>query len=122
MILAGSGILMLFSAMSFQTLTVLDDGDALRIQFGPLPLLRKSIPYADIDTVARGRTSLIEGWGIHLSPGGGWTWNLWGFDCVDVRLKNGRRTRIGTDDPTGLAEFLKARISPEGRGHGCSWC
>jgi len=113
-ILAGGGILMLFSAVSFQTLTVRDDGDSLRIQFGPLPLLGKTIRYADIDTVTRGRTSLIEGWGIHLSPGGGWTWNLWGFDCVDFRLKDGRRTRIGTDDPAGLEEFLKAAVSSDG--------
>ena len=36
---------------------------------------------------------MLDGWGIHLSPSGGWTWNLWGFDCVDVTYKKGRKLR-----------------------------
>ena len=42
-----------------------------------------------------------------MSPSGGWTWNLWGFDCVDVYLTRGRKLRIGTDDPIALAAFLQ---------------
>jgi hypothetical protein len=32
------------------------------VRFGPLPLLRMSIPYNDIESVEVGRTLLVEGW------------------------------------------------------------
>ncbi len=38
-----------------------------------------------------------------LATSGGWTWNLWGFDCVDVYLTRWRKLRIGTEAPIELA-------------------
>lgn len=112
-ILAISGAVMFVLAVSFRQLTVSDEFDRLLISFGPLPLFRRRIRYTDIKSVERGRTTFFDGWGIHLSPGGGWTWNLWGFDCVDVYFKKGRRLRIGTNDPEGLESFLKRRLKVE---------
>ena len=112
-ILASSGGLMLLLALCFRQLTVSDEYDRLLISFGPLPLFRKRILYCNIESVERSRTTVFDGWGIHLSPGGGWTWNLWGFDCVDVYFKKGRRLRIGTDDPVGLESFLKQRADEQ---------
>lgn len=109
-VLVISGGLMFVFAAAFRQLNVRDGGDHLMVQFGPLPLFRRRIPYSDIERAERGRTRIIEGWGIHLSPSGGWVWNLWGFDCVDVFLSRGRRVRIGTDNPEGLEAFLKERI------------
>jgi hypothetical protein len=43
-------------------------------------------------------------------PGRGWTYNLWGFDCVRLTFKNGRTVRVGTDDPIGLAAFLQPKL------------
>jgi hypothetical protein len=97
-------------ALSFGQLTVRDDDDHLLIRFGPLPLFRRRIAYADMKNVERGRTTILDGWGVHLSPSGGWIWNLWGFDCVDVHFKKGRKLRIGTDDPKRLEAFLKGQI------------
>lgn len=105
-----TGILMFPLGMSFHHLTVADEGDRLAIRFGPLPLFRKRISYSDIDAVEKGRTMILDGWGIHLSLRGGWVWNIWGRDCVVIRLKQGI-IRVGTDDPDGLAEFLKGRVS-----------
>lgn len=107
------GVFMILAAFSFRELTVTDEADRLLISFGPLPLLKRRILYSNIKSVEQSRTRLIEGWGVHLSPGGGWVWNLWGFDCVDVYFKRGRRLRIGTDDPQGLESFLRARVSNE---------
>jgi hypothetical protein len=118
-ILFCSGGLMFLLAFSFRQLTVSDQGNQLLISFGPLPLFRRRIVYSDIETVERGRTSMLDGWGIHLSPSGGWTWNLWGFDCVDIRYRKGIKTkkiRIGTDDPIGLEAFLKQRIGHSSQG------
>ena len=117
-ILLSSAGLMFLLAQCFGRLTVSDESDRLVICFGPLPLFRRRILYSDIDSVERSRTTILDGWGIHLSPSGGWTWNLWGFDCVDVYFKKGRKLRIGTDDPKGLESFLKQRVSQEVRAEG----
>ena len=109
-LLCGGGLMWLL-ALCFRQLTVRDEGEGLLICFGPLPLFRRRILYSNIETVERSRTTILDGWGIHPSPSGGVTWNLWGFDCVDVYFKKGRRLRIGTDDPQGLDSFLKQRVS-----------
>jgi hypothetical protein len=110
-ILVGTGIVMCALAMAFHCLTVMDLGDILAIRFGPLPLFRRTVRYEDCDKVEVGRTLLLDGWGIHYSIRGGWVWNLWGRDCVVVRLKNGGILRIGTDDAGKLARFLEGRIT-----------
>ena len=94
---------------SFHQLTVADEGNQLTVHFGPLTLFRKRIWYEDINEAERGRTTLLDGWGIHWTPWGGSVWNIWGFDCVVLRLTKGT-LEVGTDDPDGLVEFLKARI------------
>ncbi len=97
-------------APAFHYLTVVDQGEVLAIRFGPLPLFRRTVRYSDIEKVEMGRTTFLEGWGIHYSPRGGWVWNLWGWDCVVVHLKNGI-LRIGTDDVANLAAFLEEKIA-----------
>ncbi|MEQ8788018.1 MAG: hypothetical protein RIC55_17050 [Pirellulaceae bacterium] len=108
--LLGTASLMFLLALCFQWLAVRDEGDSLLIRFGPLPLFRRRLPYRDIERVERSRTSILDGWGIHLSPRGGWTWNLWGFDCVDVYFGQGRKIRIGTDDAERLESFLLEQL------------
>jgi hypothetical protein len=110
-----TGLFMLLLAESFHHLTVADEGDRLVIRFGPFPLFRKRISYDDINSVEKGRTTILDGWGIHLSLRGGWVWNISGRDCVVIHLKRGiiRVGRVGTDDPHGLAEFLKGRIADQ---------
>jgi hypothetical protein len=105
-----TGVLLLLLGGSVRQLTVADEGDHLAIRFGPFPLFRKRIFYDDIREVEKGRTTLLDGWGIQWSPWGGWVWNISGYACVVIRLKRGT-LKVGTDDPDGLAEFLKERIS-----------
>ncbi|MCS7469127.1 hypothetical protein NZK35_20940 [Stieleria sp. ICT_E10.1] len=105
-----AGLLTLILSASFHHLTVEDEGDRLSIRFGPIPLFRRSIKYEDIVSVEVGRTTILDGWGIHMSIRGGWVWNLWGRDCVALRLRNGM-LRIGTDDADQLSEFLNRRLS-----------
>ena len=50
-------------AASFWCLTVEDDGEALRVRYGPLPLFGTRVPYATITSVATGRSAFIDGWG-----------------------------------------------------------
>lgn len=109
-ILVVAGLLILGTGFAFGHLTVCDDGESLTVRYGPLPLFRKSIRYGDMTAAQRDRTSIIDGWGIHYVPWRGWTYNLWGFECVKISL--GKRTiRVGTDDPDNLAEFLSTKIT-----------
>ena len=57
----------------------------------------------------RGRSSWIDGWGIHWIPGRGYTYNLWGFSCAKLDVR-GRTVRIGSDDADKLVEFLKSKL------------
>ncbi len=108
-LLGGVGLLFLLLGAAFQHLRVFDADDRLALRFGPLPLLRGEIRYASITAVDAGRSSIIDGWGIHWIPGRGWTYNLWGFDCVVVR-QGSRTVRVGTDDVSGLLAFLRTKI------------
>ena len=65
--------------------------------------------HQDIEDPEVGRSRLIDGWGIHWVPGRGWTYNLWGFRCVQIKHL-GRTVRIGTDDPGGLHEAIAAAL------------
>lgn len=103
------GAICLLVAAAFARLRVSDTGERLLVQFGPLPLLWRSIRYADITSVERSRTRLVDGWGVHYVPGRGTTYNISGFECVKIAI--GRRVlRIGTDDAEGLLAFLQMRL------------
>ena len=106
------GLFMLVLAASFHHLTVDDQTDRLSVSFGPIPLFRRSIKYADIISAEIGRTTVLDGWGIHMSPRGGWVWNLWGRDCVVLQHRKGI-LRVGTDDAGNLAAFLNQKIGTQ---------
>ena len=99
-------------APCFAHLRVRDVGDALEITFGPLRVFRKTLRYDQIRSADIGRSTLIDGWGIHRTPGRGWIWNVHGFRCVEVGLWNGSTFRIGTDEPEALETYLRTRVVP----------
>jgi hypothetical protein len=104
-----SALLIAGLLLCFRSLTIRAEGDRLALRYGGVPLFFRRIPFAAITAVEPGRTALIDGWGIHYIPGRGWTYNLWGFDCVVVHL-GVKTVRIGTDDPAGLLAFLRTRL------------
>lgn len=114
MTLGAAGAVTLVLAMAVHHLTVEDQGDVLTVRFGPLPLFRRTVPYTDIEKAEPGRTTILDGWGIHYSVRGGWVWNLSGWACVVIHFKNGGVLRIGTDDAENLARFLRGKISRQG--------
>ena len=109
-VLIGAAVIVAVLASSVRTLTVSDDGDRLAVRFGPLPLFGKSFRYDEMTAVASGKTALIDGWGIHYLPGRGWTYNLWGYDCVVIQFGE-RRVQIGSDDVENLVRFLEKRLA-----------
>jgi hypothetical protein len=90
----------------FGTLTVAVDRDAIRLWFGP-GLISKRVPLASVASWQAVRNPWYVGWGIRLGPG--WTlWNVSGFDAVELALADGRRFRIGTDEPAALSGAIAA--------------
>lgn len=108
----GVALTLVLVALMFKQLTVRDEGECLAIRYGPLPVFRKLIPYSRIGSVKRGRSALIDGWGIHWIPGRGFTYNLWGFDCA-ILMVEGRVYRVGSDDVEELVAFLRDKVGPE---------
>ena len=117
LIMLGAAALLFILGFSFQRLTIRDEGVWLGIRYGPLPIFRARIAYADISSAEPGQTSWVDGWGIHWIPGRGCTYNLWGFSCATLCVR-GRTVRVGTDDAARLVEFLKSRLPPPNSASG----
>lgn len=83
------------------TLTVSLDNDALRIRFGPVGLIRKSWPLAEIASVITVTNPWYYGWGIRWTPRGP-LYNVSGYGAVEVLLLSGKTFRIGTGEPDAL--------------------
>ena len=108
-----AAVLLVLVGLAFHHLTVEDEGDRLAIRFGPLPFVETSIWYTDIMGIEVGRTTIVDGWGIHRRPGHGWLWSLWGWDCVVIHRQQGV-LRVGSDDVENLAGFLKGKVGAVG--------
>lgn len=89
----------------FSTLTVEVNRDALEIRFGA-GVIQRRFPLKDIESCQVVRNPWYYGWGIRLTPHG-WLYNVSGSFAVEIRLKNGKKYRIGTDDPQGLNNAIR---------------
>jgi hypothetical protein len=96
---------LLVCAVLFSTLTVEVDARQLRFRFGP-GLIRKRINLADVRHFAAVRNPWWYGWGIHLTPRGV-LYNVSGLGAVELHLDDGKRLRIGTDEPEALCRALE---------------
>lgn len=102
--------LILLVLASFVSLQVSIDEKYLRIKFG-YGLYRKKFFLADIISAKTVKNRWYYGWGIRgwLWPGM-WIYNVSGFDAVEIKLKNGKTYRIGTDEPKELEQVLRGFI------------
>lgn len=103
-------VFVLFLLFSFSTLSVTVDEKHLNIKFG-YGLFQKQFLLMEIASVSAVRNHWYYGWGIRL-----WLWpkmwiyNVSGLDAVELVTKNGRRHRIGTDEPRELERALLQSI------------
>ena len=93
----------------FHSLTVRVSHNAIAISFG-IGIVQKSFVIDDIQTVAIVKNHWYNGWGIRRIRGG-WLYNVSGFDAVEIKTKNGRRYRIGTDQPRELLAAIESGIA-----------
>ena len=105
-------VLILFILASFWSLQVIIDAKYLRIKFG-YGLYQKKFLLDDVMSAKTARNHWYYGWGIRV-----WFWpkmwiyNVSGFDAVEIKLKNGKTYRIGTDEPRKLEQaILRSNVS-----------
>jgi len=100
-------VLVVLILASFGTLSVSIDENYLRLKFG-YGIFRKKFSASEIASVSQIKNHWYYGWGIRL-----WFWpkmwiyNVSGFDAVEIRMKNGKIYRIGTDEPEKLEAAIK---------------
>jgi len=98
--------LIIFILASFVSLRVIIDEKYLRIKFG-YGIYKKKFLLNDIISVKTAKNRWYYGWGIkrRLWPKM-WIYNVSGFDAVEIKLKNGKIYRIGTDEPKKLEQAI----------------
>ncbi len=101
-------VVLLVTMAAFSTLTVTVDDEMLTAQFGPVGF-RRRFRLRDVKSYRMVRNPWYYGWGIHLFPGG-WVFNVSGFAALELQMENGRKYRIGTDDPAGLAKAVETAL------------
>jgi hypothetical protein len=43
--------------------------------------------------------------------GNGWLYNVSGWEAVEVRFKNGKRFRLGSDEAKKLVEIIRSEVA-----------
>jgi hypothetical protein len=97
----------------FPSLTVTVDPEGIEVQYGT-GVIRRRFPLAEVDTCAPVRNPWWWGWGIKVMWGSGgrpgWLYNISGLEAVELRMKDGRLIRIGTDEPERLSEAIREQL------------
>jgi len=99
-------IFILFLLVSFISLTVIIDKTYLRIKFG-YGIYSKRLKLKEISSARTVKNHWYYGWGIRI-----WFWpymviyNISGFDAVEIKMKNNKTYRIGTDEPKDLESAI----------------
>lgn len=84
-------------------------GDSLRWHYGWLGWPRWRVDLDDIVAMEPARSTWIEGWGIRFT-GEGMLYNSFGTHAVRLRLRDGRRLRLGSQQVPRLLQVLGSRI------------
>ena len=92
----------------FATLTVVISEDVLEIRFGP-GIIRKKFAVKDIQSCQVVKNPWYYGWGIRLTPHG-WLYSVSGFNAVEIKMRDGKKYRIGTDVPNELEKGIRQSI------------
>ena len=86
-------------------LTVEVNKNVVRLHFG-IGIIHRNILRKDIAMVTQVRNRWWWGFGIRWTPHG-WMWNISGLDAIELTYHDGKKFRIGTDEPEALLEALK---------------
>ena len=98
--------LALLGLLTFGSMTVEVHPDRLTFWFG-VGWPRRTFSLPEIQAWSAVKNPWWYGWGIHLTPFG-WLYNVGGSEAVQLELSDGRRLRVGTDEPERLCEAIRS--------------
>jgi len=101
-------IVLLICLALFYSLTITITENFLKIKFG-IGIIHKQFPLNEITSYKIVKNPWYYGWGIHFTPHG-YLYNVSGVYALEIITKNGKKYRIGTDDPEGLENILKQSL------------
>ncbi len=101
-------IVLVACLLIFSSLTIEIKDAFLTWKFG-FGLMQKKVPVSEIIRVNRIKINILHGWGIHWTPGG-WLYNVSGFQAVEFELRDGKKFRLGTDEPEKLMQAVSMLI------------
>ena len=101
----GGALLLAWTMGNFSRLTV-EVAGTITVAFGR-GWPRRSIDPSTVQATRIVRNSMWYGWGIRWIRKGS-LWNVWGLDAVELDLAQGRRFRIGTDEPEALLVAIRS--------------
>jgi len=104
-------IIIAVALVLFSTLTVVIWEDELVVWFGPGPICKR-VRLHDIESCRVVKNHWYYGWGIRLTPHG-ILYNVSGFYAVELRLRTGKKFRIGTDVPQELDAAIRQALPPK---------
>ncbi len=93
----------------FSSLTVVIGEDEVEVRFGPGPI-RKRFKLNEIESCEVVRNHWYYGWGIRLTPHGV-LYAVSGLDAIEIKLRMGKKFRIGTDVPQELEAAIRQAIT-----------
>jgi hypothetical protein len=103
----GAAVIILAIVLAlFHSLTVRVSCNEIALSFG-IGLIRNRFIRSEVQVATAVRNRWYNGWGIR-KIWGGWLFNVSGFDAVEIQLRNGRRYRIGTDQPQALLAAIQS--------------
>jgi hypothetical protein len=93
----------------FGSLTVMVHQDHVLLRFGFFGIIRKSFPLGNITSVTKVKNPWYYGWGIRWTPDGP-LYNISGEEGVMLVLADGKKVRIGSDEPEALADAIRRAL------------
>lgn len=109
LIMGLSSAVVLVVVFWFSRLTVRVSGGEVRVGFGP-GWPRRVFGSYEIVGFRPVRNKWYFGWGVRKIPGG-WMYNVWGLDAVELELASGKKFRIGTNEPDALVAALTTHLA-----------
>ena len=103
------GIILGWAFLMMSALTVSIDHEFVCLRFGA-GMWKKLFELEQITNCKPVKNSGANGWGIRYLGKGCWLYNIAGFESVEIIFKDGKKARIGTDEPEKLADAIQLAI------------